>query len=258
MKEFSGMNGYEMEHLVATIEKSLEINKRFQFYLWAQGTLQTFIPHQTLLCAHGDITRMRFKYETFSSGLFDARVEQEMGHPTSGLLARMVDAWLRSGFAPQLCSPQGSSQDTHSQPVEPGRHDFGDVAAHGPREIKGEFGSFFVFVRLARRPGAREAYLLELLMPYMHMALYRMLSNESSAKSGEPASKGLLSPREIQVLRCVKNGKTNKEIGKILEISPATAKNHMQKILRKLSVNNRAQAVGKSVALRLLPPGDSG
>ena len=50
--------------------------------------------------------------------------------------------------------------------------------------------------------------------------------------------------------------KTNNEIGLILEISATTAKNHIQKILRKLNVSNRAQAVGRGVALHLLAPGE--
>jgi DNA-binding CsgD family transcriptional regulator len=38
----------------------------------------------------------------------------------------------------------------------------------------------------------------------------------------------------------------------ILRISPLTVKNHVQKILRKLDVLNRTQAVGKAMALRVL------
>ena len=38
----------------------------------------------------------------------------------------------------------------------------------------------------------------------------------------------------------------------ILGISPLTVKNHVQKILRRLDVLNRAQAVGKALALRIL------
>ena len=37
-----------------------------------------------------------------------------------------------------------------------------------------------------------------------------------------------------------------------LGISPLTVKNHVQKILRKLDVVNRAQAVGKALELRML------
>ena len=214
MKEFAGLDSHDMEHLIVTIETSLKITKRFQFYLWAQGALQSFIPHETLLCAHGDLSRMRFRYETFSSGLFDSRLEREVGDPVSGLLPRVLEGWLRKGCVPQL---HGLAAAGHKG------HDFGYVAGHGPREIQGEFGSFFVFVRLPGRPAAREAYLLELLMPYLHMALYRMLASESGAKVAKPQAKGVLSPREIEVLQWVKNGKTNDEIGQILEISPTTA-----------------------------------
>ena len=37
-------------------------------------------------------------------------------------------------------------------------------------------------------------------------------------------------------------------------LSPLTVKNHVQKILRKLNVVNRAQAVGKALDLRILTP----
>ena len=70
--------------------------------------------------------------------------------------------------------------------------------------------------------------------------------------TGADEAGALLSKREIQVLHWVKGGKTNQEIGQILDISPPTVKNHLQNIMRKLNVNNRAQAVGKATTLRLV------
>ena len=58
--------------------------------------------------------------------------------------------------------------------------------------------------------------------------------------------------REQEILHWVSHGKSNYEIGTILDISPLTVKNHVQKILRKLNVVNRAQAVGKALDLRIL------
>ena len=40
-------------------------------------------------------------------------------------------------------------------------------------------------------------------------------------------------------------GKTNAEIGSILDISAFTVKNHLQRIFKKLDVFNRMQAVTK-------------
>jgi DNA-binding NarL/FixJ family response regulator len=51
-----------------------------------------------------------------------------------------------------------------------------------------------------------------------------------------------LTQRETQVLRHVALGLSNKEIGKSLEISVETVKEHVQNILRKIAVSDRTQA----------------
>jgi len=51
-----------------------------------------------------------------------------------------------------------------------------------------------------------------------------------------------LSPREMEILRCVTNGMSNKEISSYLRISQQTVKNHMTSILKKLNVEDRTQA----------------
>jgi DNA-binding NarL/FixJ family response regulator len=52
-----------------------------------------------------------------------------------------------------------------------------------------------------------------------------------------------LSEREIEVLERIAVGGSNKEIAQELEISTQTVKNHISSILRKLSLNDRTQAV---------------
>ena len=51
-----------------------------------------------------------------------------------------------------------------------------------------------------------------------------------------------LTPRETQVLRLVSMGLSNQEIADSLEISIETVKEHVQNLLRKLSLNDRTQA----------------
>ena len=51
-----------------------------------------------------------------------------------------------------------------------------------------------------------------------------------------------LSPREMEILRCVTRGLSNKEIAQELGISHQTVKNHMTSILDKLKVQDRTQA----------------
>ncbi len=52
-----------------------------------------------------------------------------------------------------------------------------------------------------------------------------------------------LSDREIEVLERIAGGGSNKEIADTLGISTQTVKNHISSILRKLSLNDRTQAV---------------
>ena len=51
-----------------------------------------------------------------------------------------------------------------------------------------------------------------------------------------------LSPRELEVLRLVASGKSNREIASTLVISEHTVARHLQNIFRKLGVSSRAAA----------------
>jgi DNA-binding NarL/FixJ family response regulator len=61
-----------------------------------------------------------------------------------------------------------------------------------------------------------------------------------------------LSPREREVLRCLAEGMSNKEIGRRLVISEGTVKNHMSQVLCKLQVMDRTQAALRARDLGLL------
>jgi DNA-binding NarL/FixJ family response regulator len=52
-----------------------------------------------------------------------------------------------------------------------------------------------------------------------------------------------LSPRESEVLALVAEGRSNNEIGAALFISPITVRNHVSRILEKLQVRDRREAM---------------
>lgn len=56
--------------------------------------------------------------------------------------------------------------------------------------------------------------------------------------------------READVLLWIANGKTNREIGQILEMSPRTVNKHLEQIFKKLGVENRTSAA--AVAIKCL------
>jgi len=61
-----------------------------------------------------------------------------------------------------------------------------------------------------------------------------------------------LSPREIEILRVVATGASNKEIAEQLYISEGTVKNHLSSILGKLGVRDRMQAILKAKELGII------
>lgn len=76
----------------------------------------------------------------------------------------------------------------------------------------------------------------------------RRVPNEIAAEIAEHVADDALSEREIQVLRCVAAGKSNKLIAGELDISESTVKTHMKSILPKLDASDRTHAV--MIALR--------
>lgn len=71
----------------------------------------------------------------------------------------------------------------------------------------------------------------------------RRISPEVAAELAEHVADDMLSEREVDVLRRVAGGASNKIIADHLSVSEATVKAHMKSILAKLNANDRAHAV---------------
>jgi two-component system, NarL family, response regulator DegU len=95
------------------------------------------------------------------------------------------------------------------------------------------------------------------------MKLLRRLAVEEGEPLGKPYIEPVsatawgivetpLTPRELEVLAQVAQGKSNREVSKELHLSLSTVKTHLEHIFFKLEVNDRAQAVLKAAELDLL------
>ena len=68
-----------------------------------------------------------------------------------------------------------------------------------------------------------------------------------SEATGALRTRFSLTGRESDVLLWIANGKTNREIGQILEMSPRTVNKHLEQIFRKLGVENRTSAAAAAI-----------
>lgn len=241
----------ELERLLITIESSQQVHRRNQYFLWTQGVLQSFLPHDVLIFGHGEFGAPDFRCEVLARA--NTWEDHALHSELDRLVERIVDSWQRSGHAPRLYKADDQAECAIGQAL--GRLGLGHALAHGTREFIGESSGFFVFLRMPEAPGRRHAYFAEVLMPYLHTTLHRMLVAEKETPDRRLRSGHKLSAREAQVISLVRDGNTNQQIASALELSPLTVKNHVQNILRKLEVANRAQAVAKAVKARLI--GDS-
>jgi DNA-binding NarL/FixJ family response regulator len=74
-------------------------------------------------------------------------------------------------------------------------------------------------------------------------------------ESPASASSELLSPREEEVLRLVAQGKTSREVGVLLGISPRTVDAHRRNIMEKLGVHDVASLTRAAIRAGLVVPG---
>ena len=76
----------------------------------------------------------------------------------------------------------------------------------------------------------------------------RSISPEIAAKLADRVASDVLTPRQLEVLRCVALGKSNLEIATTLFISEGTVKAHVKALLHKLEARDRTQAI--TIAMR--------
>jgi DNA-binding CsgD family transcriptional regulator len=96
-------------------------------------------------------------------------------------------------------------------------------------------------------PDGELEHRLSLTIPFLQVGLSSVVHFDRDS-----VCNSLLSEREIEVIKWIYYGKTNKEIGVILNVSHYTVKNHVQNVIVKLDAANRAHVVGKALSLGLL------
>lgn len=86
----------------------------------------------------------------------------------------------------------------------------------------------------------------------LHPSIARKVLQELARPTDRAPAPEPLTERELDVLRLVALGRSNRQIGKALQISEATVRTHVSKILAKLHLDSRTQATLHALRLGLV------
>ncbi len=247
----------QLESLVLNLDAALRVHARPHFFSWTQGVLQSLVRHEVLVCALRNGQPLAFRAEGYSTHAPNAAVFSDAFVQDASSTPNLIRTWEENGLRPLVCDAAGGGPlAAGALARELQRVGATRVIVHGTHDPAGQAVSLFIFASVPESLRPRQDYFAELLVPALHVAWLRtqLSRNESGAGPKAAAAANPLTAREKEILGWIYLGKSNYEIGAILKISPLTVKNHVQKILRKLDVVNRTQAIGKALELRILTP----
>ncbi|MGI5285863.1 response regulator [Nonomuraea polychroma] len=96
-----------------------------------------------------------------------------------------------------------------------------------------------------------------LLAPTITRRLVERFARRDDAKAALHRDLSELTPRELEVLRLLATGLSNAELAERLTLSPTTVKTHVARILSKLGLRDRVQAVVLAYETGLISPGSA-
>ncbi|MBZ0304032.1 MAG: response regulator transcription factor [Anaerolineae bacterium] len=106
---------------------------------------------------------------------------------------------------------------------------------------------FIQFLWTAKERGIGVPYTTQLLDSTVQKAVVSRQATRDAHSDIEP-----LSDRELEVLRLIADGASNREIAEALVVSVGTVKKHLNNIFLKLDAHNRTQAVATARNYNLL------
>ncbi len=243
----------ERERFMDVLQSALHVRRHADLFAWLQSDLQFFLPHDILLAAWGDLGSGPV-YIDVVSALPGVRTEPVIEADIAPFVRRVFARWKENVNRPlAITMPNGVAV------TEPGdgpgiAQVFGfmsSVIAHGIKDERGNHDCLYVMFNKNPVIPDRMLRYTEILLPYIDTALRQVNHLPKQLRTSlRDADEALipergLSERELEIMKWVRSGKTNEEVGMILGISAYTVKNHLQRIFRKLDVTNRAQAVDR-------------
>ena len=262
MPRFSSLSDEDLKRYLGLVEQSLRVRRHFDLLLWLQGDVQGFLPHEIMLAGWGDF-RLGMIAHDIVSALPGVRTARTTVESVSPLLSGLFERWIELGRVPYVIRAGDAGFPAALGSAAGGEGVAGELGValksarsaliHGICDERGRHDCLYVLFARSDVHDERARKVMDLLLPYLDTALRQVpqlrsdpgtATDETVGEHADACEHGL-SDREMEIMAWVKLGKTNQEIGMILDISAFTVKNHLKRIFKKLGVYNRMQAVSR-------------
>lgn len=212
--------------------------------------LQRVLPHQMMIGGVGYIRGREVMPLAVVSENFPNSYLREVLSEEGYVRSPFVSWWIRER-KPMLVNMDESP--THIDPLTRQRltrYRILNFVAYGQTDFPGVTGTYFWFANVPERAEAKHGRILEFVMPHLHAAFTRVAIENKRAGRRTPVPR--LTPKELEVLQLIYEGKTNKDISDALAISLMTVKNHTKNLYNKMQVKSRSEAIVKGIELQLV------
>jgi DNA-binding CsgD family transcriptional regulator len=240
------LSDQEQDRLVSAIEAAIDVHQQDQFHAWILGPFHALLPYDSVVCMeindHGEVRHV----ECLQHALAEAMTTEFLCNPVSGIAVQLARHFLGNvevcgavdaTMLAALLDTRGFTSINSARPLH-------NAVVYRTKFISG-VGYCLVLLNVPDSLLGRCKRLFKLLSAHLKMALARAIA----AKEREQLAP--LSQRELEILRWMGDGKSNREISTLLGISAITLRSYVNKLYRKLDVQTRAEAVNRGLSARV-------
>ena len=240
------------EKVFSVIKHSYSINKHIDFFNWLQNHVNEILPHNLLLASWGDfkntLESKNLSYDVASnlSGI-STHMVLDSAADVDELMLYLHAKWIGNDKRWYVINQLQLARDNEfPRSFISKLSQINSLLVYGVSDVRGCNECLYVFFNEQKFFNIGES-VMGLIMPHIDNVLRKIQHLEAvelpNTLANEVGVFSDLSARELEIIHWVKSGKTNTEIGMILEISQNTVKSHLKRIFHKLNVTRRAQAV---------------
>ena len=237
-----------LEYFGEAVTACQRVENLSDLFMWSQGPLWAYLPHDVMLFSVADSQSQWVLSDCLHSQPLKGQTVNALIDRRHGLLSLLTQESRKLGMRKLYIDSKGQSD----QPIAPelckavvalklGGLWFADTGA-----LPGFHRVSFALLGVQLQEMQPQQW--GWIAPSIQAALCRVTAGQTPAAETleeETLEAQVLTARQLEIMKWVRQGKTNHEIGAIMDISPFTVKNHLQKIFQRLKVNNRVQAVSQ-------------